>query len=128
MSHTLARYGQKIDIKVHEAVIALLHEIIAPDAPFLCAHDCSHVHAGASPDELRRFFDALDLHQAQCSRSGSSGHGTYAEDQREEALIVWECRRDLAKILGLPPEPAPGELPPEKARLIPLDRTPRERK
>ncbi len=56
----LWRYSAKIRVKTAESVFERLHEIIAPDAQSLCDAECPHVEAGATPEQLKRWFDALD--------------------------------------------------------------------
>jgi hypothetical protein len=118
-SHVQWKYGQKIEIKVHESVIELLHRIIAPGAPFLCDHACPHVDKGATPEQLRRFLDSIDAHAALCRENAEHGHsmyGTYEQDQAEEAEIMGECRRHLEEATGLvfPPSAAPAGWPPAR--------------
>lgn len=56
-------YHAKIEIKTQEAVIALLHGVIAPDAEFLCARGCPHLERGMTADQVKRVLDALDAYR-----------------------------------------------------------------
>lgn len=46
-----------------EAILDLLHRILAPGTAF-CGQDCSHLQAGLSPAQAKRFLDALDAFRA----------------------------------------------------------------
>ena len=119
-SHLEWKYGQKIDIKVHESVVELLHRILVPEAPFLCNQCCAHVAAGASPEQLRRFVDAIAARAALCRENAkqTSLYGTYEKDAAEEAEIMRECRRDFGKATGIdfPPSSPPAGWPPPRPR------------
>jgi len=116
VSHVVWRYGQKIDIKVHESVIELLHRILASDAPFLCAHDCPHVDAGAAPDQLRRFLDTLDARAAYCREEARGAPLGDRVNRTAEVEIMGECRRHLAEATGItfPLSSPPAGWPPPK--------------
>jgi hypothetical protein len=95
-----SRYTSKIEIKTTEAVLALLHEVIALEAEYLCDDCCAHVHAGATPEQAKRFLDSLDAQIASLhARHGKtdSGHVCY-EDQLTELSVYVEWRRKFAII------------------------------
>lgn len=96
------RYGMKIEIKSAEAVAALLHGIIAPEARFLCDDRCPHVRAGASGAQVKRFLDSVDAEVADLRRRFKAcayDHPCY-EDLQDEFGIYERWRDRLIKLAG----------------------------
>lgn len=51
-------------VRMLEAILALLHRIVAPHAAYLCGAACMHLEAGMSPEQAKRFLDTLDAFRA----------------------------------------------------------------
>lgn len=51
-------------IRMLEAILDLLHGIVAPDAPYLCGEGCNHLGVGLDPEGAKRFLDSLDAFRA----------------------------------------------------------------
>lgn len=82
--------------------------------PFLCGHDCPHVGAGVTADQLRRFLDSLDARAAYCREEVcAASFGDHRDDREEEAEIAGDCRRYLQEATGLkfPPSSPPAAWP-----------------
>ena len=93
------RYGQKIEIKSAEAVAALLHAIVAPDAPFLCDERCAHVEGGASAEQVKRFLDSVDAAVLECRRRWRLDRvgSTVGEDLQDEFGMYERWRGKLVE-------------------------------
>jgi hypothetical protein len=97
------RYAQKLTIKAREAIAALLHGILAPDAPFVCDHGCPHVRAGATRKQVKRFLDSLDAAAEENSRRALEAAGTsLCEELLDERGDYQIWRERLAKRAGAP--------------------------
>jgi hypothetical protein len=95
------RYGQKIEIKSAEAVLDLVHRVIEPTAPFLCDEHCAHVRGGASPEQVKRVLDALDVVIAARRATWKDtpyGHVCY-EDLQDEFGVYARWRREFAALI-----------------------------
>jgi hypothetical protein len=104
------RYGQKISIKSREAVIALIHRAIAPDAPFACDERCRHVGAGASPEAIQVILGSLAAMAAELRRRWKNtrfDHPCY-EDLQDEFEIYDAARSAVAALAGISKEELRG--------------------
>jgi hypothetical protein len=95
------RYTGKIELKSAEAVAALLHGILAPDAPFLCNEGCPHVLAGAQPEMAKRYLDSLDAEILNCRTRWKGTPCTHItwEDLQDEFEVYERWRREFGKLL-----------------------------
>ncbi len=94
------RYAAKIEVKTAESVLALLHELLAPDAPHLCDVDCEHVAAGATPAQAKAFLDALDVDLARLDERVATCGQHMLEDLFDERGVVRRWRERFAERLG----------------------------
>ncbi len=62
----LSRWIRERYTQIHyfEAVMSLLHRIVAPDAAYLCGADCNHLDRGLSREQLRRYQGSLAAFRA----------------------------------------------------------------
>jgi hypothetical protein len=79
-------YSAKIEIKTAESVVALLHEIVAPAATFVCDESCRHLSLGATAEQAKRYVDSLQARIAEVEEDHCRtpvAHPCY-EDQLDE--------------------------------------------
>ncbi len=84
----------KLEVTLAEGVAALLHQVIAPRAPFACDGWCSHVATGATPQQAKRFLDSLDADLASTADLLEDGF----ESDSQATLFAWRAK--FAHLLG----------------------------
>jgi hypothetical protein len=97
-SESLATWRQERVIQVHmlEAVLALLHRIIAPAAAYLCDAECQHLSAGVTAEQLKRFVGSLEAYKA-CTEYESEENYT-AEYSAAEMRNLMVGERTLSRL------------------------------
>ena len=82
------------ELQAVEAVVALLHAIVAPGAAFVCDERCRHVDAGLSPARVKRFADSLEAFLED------DGGGAPDARERENAVVRGALRELWALVEG----------------------------
>jgi hypothetical protein len=97
---------RRIEVKSAEAVAALLHEIVAPGAGFLCGRGCPHVLCGADADQVKRFLDSLDQAVMMLRRAwhGCAADGPLVDDLQAEFNVYEDWRLRFADWIAVPSE------------------------
>ncbi|MDQ3265696.1 MAG: hypothetical protein M3Y59_18900 [Myxococcota bacterium] len=121
-----SRYSAKISLKTAESVVALLHELITPNAPFLCDETCPHLAFGATPVQVKRFVDSLEaaaLRVWRIHQDTERDHQTF-DDELDE-LDVYDAWRGRMYRLhgGLQPTSPRTKKPPEPSTVTPASQT-----
>jgi hypothetical protein len=109
-----AWYDATIGLAMTEALIGLLHRILAPSADCLCGIECEHVAAGATRQQCERFLASVEAEMglyarraAECGGTWLKSTGHWDNPEREayefglEDLEVWrEAFAELFEVEG----------------------------